>query len=143
MSRRVFVIDTNVLVAGVITARPDAPTARLVDAMLDGRIAYLLSPELLREYEQVLLRPAIARLHGLSGQDTERMLVEIAANAIWREPLADKTHTVPDAKDAHIWALLASEAQAILVNGDKPLIENPRPGVSAITPATWAEQFDI
>ncbi len=143
MSRRVFVVDTNVLVAGVITVRPDAPTARLVDAMLDGRIACLLSPELLREYEQVLGRPAVARLHGLDGPEIERMLTEITANAIWREPLVDKKHTAPDVKDAHLWALLACEPHAILVTGDKPLIDNPRPGSSVVSPATWADQFDL
>ncbi|WP_291322371.1 putative toxin-antitoxin system toxin component, PIN family [Desulfonatronospira sp.] len=142
MNRRVFVVDTNVLVAGVITSRPDAPTARLVDAMLEGRIIYLLSPELLREYEQVLLRPAIARLHGLSSPGIETILTEITANAIWREPLADTKHSAPDAKDSHIWALLANEAQAILITGDKPLIDNPRPGSSVITPATWVDHFD-
>ena len=66
MSTRIFIIDTNVLVAGLITAEPKSPTARVLDAMLNGSLFYLLSAELLREYRNVLLRPRIARLHGLN-----------------------------------------------------------------------------
>ena len=47
MKERIFVIDTNVLAAGLITADTTSPTARILDAMLDGSLFYLLSSELL------------------------------------------------------------------------------------------------
>jgi len=141
MSTRVFIIDTNVLVAGLITGERSSPTALILDAMLSGSLFFLLSAELLREYQAVLLRPRLSRLHGLNEIEIEQLLSEITANAIWREALPDKDHTSPDPRDAHLWALLASEPTAILITGDRLLIESPRPQSSIISPATWAELF--
>ena len=141
MSTRVFIIDTNVLVAGLITGERSSPTARILDAMLSGTLFYLLSTELLGEYRDVLLRPRLSRVHGLNEIEIEQLLSEIAANAIWREALPDIDHTSPDPRDAHLWALLSSEPTSILVTGDRLLIENPRPQSSIISPATWAEHF--
>jgi len=141
MSTRIFIIDTNVLVAGLITAEPNSPTARVLDAMLDGSLFYLLSAELLREYRNVLLRPRLARLHGLNELEIDQLLTEITANAIWREPLPDTDQPSPDPQDAHLWSLLASEPTAVLITGDRLLIENPRLQSSIISPATWAEHF--
>lgn len=141
MIRRVFVVDTNVFVAGLITSEGRAPTALIVDAMLDGGMAFLLSPKLLNEYRHVLQRPAIANLHGLSHDQLELILVETTANAIWREPQPDREYVCLDQDDAHLWALLASEPSAVLITGDRLLIDNPRPGTSVITPSAWREQF--
>ncbi len=141
MSTRIFIIDTNVLVAGLITTERDSPTARVLDAMLSGSLFYILSAELLREYRDVLLRPRLSRLHGLNELEIEQLLTEITANAIWREPRLDTNHASPDPQDAHLWSLLASEPTAVLVTGDRLLIENPRPQSSIISPATWAEHF--
>jgi len=141
MSNRIFIIDTNVLVAGLITAENNSPTARVLDAMLSGSLFYLLSAELLREYRDVLLRPKLSGLHGLNEQEIDQLLNEITANAIWREPLPDPNHISPDPQDAHLWSLLASEPTAVLLTGDRMLIENPRPQSSVISPATWAEHF--
>jgi uncharacterized protein len=141
MSARIFIIDTNVLVAGLITAERNSPTARVLDAMLSGSLFYLLSAELLSEYRDVLLRPRLSRLHGLNELEIEQLLTEITANAIWREPLADTKHPSPDPQDAHLWGLLASEPNAVLITGDRLLIENPRPQSSIISPSTWADYF--
>lgn len=141
MTARTFVIDTNVLVAGLLTTEPRSPTARVLDAMLEGRLVYLLSPELLREVREVLLRPRIARRHGLTQSEIDRLLTELTANALWREPQTDPGPPPPDPQDAHLWALLASEPRALLVTGDRLLLENPRPGTSVITPAAWTERF--
>jgi len=141
MTPRIFIIDTNVLVAGLITAETNSPTARVLDAMLSGSLFYLLSKDLLREYRNVLLRPRLSRLHGLNELDIDQLLTEITANAIWREPQPDRNHNSPDPQDAHLWSLLAAEPTAILVTGDRLLIENPRPQSSIISPATWAENF--
>ena len=58
---RRLIVDTSVLVAGLLTRDPTRPTAWFVDAMLKGRLMYLLSPALLEEYRRVLLRPKIRR----------------------------------------------------------------------------------
>lgn len=89
MSTRIFIIDTNVVAAGLITSESNSSTTRVLDAMLNGSLFYLLSADLLREYRNVLLRPRIARLHGFNEPEIDQILTEITANAIWREPPSD------------------------------------------------------
>jgi putative PIN family toxin of toxin-antitoxin system len=141
MKERIFIVDTNVLVAGLITNDPASPTAMVLNAMLDGRLIYLLSGDLLLEYQNVLMRPRLSELHGLQEAEMDQLLTEIAANAIWRDPPPDKHHLSPDIGDTHLWELLASEPSAVLITGDQLLIEKPRPRSSVINPATWARQI--
>ena len=141
MIQRVFVVDTNIVVAGLITSAPQSPTALILDAMLKGNMAFPLSPELLSEYRNVLLRPKIARIHNLNMDEVEQVLVEITANALWREANQDIRHPCPDPGDSHLWALLGSEPSAIMITGDQLLIDNPRPGSSVISPAAWLAHF--
>jgi putative PIN family toxin of toxin-antitoxin system len=138
MTSRLFIVDTNVLVAGLITSQPASPTAQVLDAMLDGRLLYLLSPALLREYRQVLLRPKLVRLHGLSEEEIDRLLTELTANALWRESVGVPREAAPDPGDAHLWALLAREPGAMLVTGDGLLLEHPRSGSTVITASACA-----
>ena len=105
--------------------------------MINGGLVYLLSPDLLDEYRQILLRPKLFRLHGLTEPEIEQILTEITANAIWRDPPADRDHLSPDLQDSHLWALLATEPAAVLITGDHMLIEKPRPRSSVISPAAW------
>ena len=130
---RLFIVDTNVLVAGLLTSRDASPTARLLDAMLSGSLLFLLSPELLAEYRAVLLRPRIASAHQLAEAEVDALLTEITANAIWREPLAAPAMP-PDAGDTHLWALLACEKNAVLITGDALLLQNPLPGRLVLRP---------
>ena len=66
----------------------------------------------------VLLRPGLARLHGLNEQQIDTILTELTANALWREPEQDRAESAPDPGDDHLWALLANETEAILVDID-------------------------
>ena len=132
-----FIIDTNVLVSGLITKDKSSPTARLLDAMLDGEILYILSPALLSEYGAVLLRPRISKLHGLSSDEVDLLLTEITGNAIWRENTGKSSSNAPDLGDTHLWDLLHSEPGAILITGDRLLLANPPDGHKLITPADY------
>jgi putative PIN family toxin of toxin-antitoxin system len=85
---QIVIVDTNVLVAGLITANAQSPTVRIVDGMLRGDVVFLLSPELLREYRSVLMRPKLVAFHGLADHEVDQLLTELAANALWREPPA-------------------------------------------------------
>ena len=60
------IIDTNVVVAGLLTGNADSPTARILDGMRKGAFPFLLSTALLAGYREVLLRRKIRALHGLS-----------------------------------------------------------------------------
>ena len=124
----ILIIDTNVVVAGLLTSNADSPTRRILDGMLKGRFPFLLSSELLAEYRQVLLRPKIAMLHDLDETEIDQILTELVANPVFREPQSTYPLHAPDPGDNHLWALLACEAGAALVTGDKRLLDNPPEG---------------
>jgi len=86
MTPTVFVVDTNAVIAGLMTDAGRSPVAWILDAMLSGSLRYLLSPERLAEYRSVLLRPKLTKLHGLAEVAVDRLLAELTANAMWREP---------------------------------------------------------
>lgn len=135
---RPYVIDTSVVVAGLLTARAEAPTARILDAMIAADFVFLLSDALLTEYRRVLIRPKIRTRHGLSEGEVDALLESIAENAAIREPGAPST-LPPDPADAHLWALLECEPEAVLVTGDKPLLENPPRKGAVCAPAVFVE----
>lgn len=139
MTPPVFIIDTNVLVAGLISSQPDSPTVRIMDAMLDATILYLLSPSLLREYRLVMLRPKLVKLHQLAEDEIDQILAELTANAIWREPLA--AGQAPDTGDNHLWDLLLQDKETVLITGDQRLLDNPPAGRSVMSPASYLEAF--
>lgn len=140
MSAPPAVIDTNVVVSGLITSAAGAPTARILDAMLEGRFLFLLSSELLAEYRRVLLRPALRRLHGLNEEDIDRILADLALSGGEREP-QPSSEAAPDPQDQHLWDLLACEPEAILVTGDLRLIRQPPSFARVASPGEFAEQF--
>ncbi len=52
-----WVIDTNVVVAGLLS--PHGPPARVLDAVLDGRVKLAYDARILTEYRDVLHRPRL------------------------------------------------------------------------------------
>ncbi len=116
-----LVVDTNVVVAGLLTRDPAAPTARILDAMLRGEARFLLSEELLAEYRTVLLRPKIATLHGLAAVEVDEILLRLAANGAVRDPApADRGPR----GDGHLFALLETEPEALIVSGDAAVLRH-------------------
>lgn len=134
-----IIVDTNVVVSGLLTSNPGAPTAGIVDDMIAGRLQFILSSELLDEYRAVLLRPHIARLHGLDETDIDTLLTTIVQYAVWRDP-ALPSQTAPDPGDNHLWALLEAEPAARLVTGDGSLLEHPIDTNRVLTPAQFASE---
>ena len=135
------IIDTNVVVSGLLTSREEAPTRRLLDGMIAGDFPFFLSIELLAEYRQVLLRKKIQRLHGLSDEDVDRLLEVIVANGILREPAPTREES-PDPGDQFLWNLLEAQPKALLVTGDKALLDDSRQAKSVITPSSFLKLVD-
>lgn len=71
---KLWAIDTNVVVSGLLN--PHGPSARVLDAVLDGRLKLVYDARILAEYRDVLHRPRLklapdkitAFLNGLQGQ---------------------------------------------------------------------------
>jgi len=129
----VVVVDTNVVGSGLLTPDPGAPTASIVDSMLTGEIRVLLSVDLLAEYREVLLRPAIRSRHGLEESEIDAILTAIAENAVVCEP-ADPPTPPPDSGDHHLWSILAARRDAVLVTGDLALLDGAPSWAKVISP---------
>jgi putative PIN family toxin of toxin-antitoxin system len=54
---RLWVIDTNVVVSGLLN--PNGASARVLDAVLDGRVKLVYDARILVEYRDVLHRPRL------------------------------------------------------------------------------------
>ena len=160
--RRFAVIDTNVVVAGLLSGGADgagdSPTVRIVDAMLAGSCPFVLSESLLTEYREVLLRPAISARHGLTEAEVDIVLEEMVLNAGLREPARTPTvegrigaqADLPPAPvavgrpqstppgDEHLIALLNVVPKAVLVTGDRRLAEAVGSWRTVATPVEFA-----
>ncbi len=88
------VFDTNLIVAG-LSSRRGASHALLRQA-IDGRFMLLASPPLWLEYEAVLKREEVRRLHQLGDDDVDDFLDALASavepvhfHYLWRPQLSD------------------------------------------------------
>ena len=133
------VVDTNVVVAGLLTGNTESPTAGILDGMCKGAFPFLLSTALLAEYREVLLRKKIRTLHALSEHDVDVLLTVLAANAIIREP--EPRTGAPDTKDDHLWSLVQSEANCVLVTGDHALVASPPPRSTVLQPRQFMDRL--
>ena len=138
-----FIIDTNVVVAGLLTAHADSPVARILDGMLSATFAFVVSEPLLAEYRAVLVRPKLRKLHGLSEEEVDAILTDIARHAIVLAPASGSgmAPSAPDPGDQFLWNLLATRADLVLVTGDQLLLQDEAMQPRVIAPFTLVTQL--
>ena len=136
MSRPAVIVDTNVVVAGLLTANDRSPVARILDGMLMAAFPFVVSEALLADYRAVLVRPGLRKLHGLTVAEVEALLTDIAQHAIVLAPVS--ASPAPDPGDQLLWELLASRADLQLVTGDKLLLKHPGMRERVISPRALA-----
>lgn len=137
-----FVIDTNVVVAGLLTSQADSPVARVLDGMLSASFPFVVSEALLAEYHAVLVRPKLAKLHGLSVAEVDAILTDLARHAIVLSPASTVASSIaPDSGDQFLWDLLAARPDLVLVTGDKLLLQDQAMRGRIILPQTLAAQL--
>ncbi|MBW1702213.1 MAG: putative toxin-antitoxin system toxin component, PIN family [Deltaproteobacteria bacterium] len=141
MNLPLVVVDTNVLISGLITHQPQSPTCLILDWMLEGRLRFVLSIELLSEYRRVLLRPGIRKFHKLRETEVDIILNDIAFHGILREAPLPVEHA-PDRGDDHLWALMAAQAGTVLITGDKALLKNPPDFAGVISPLVFVRMVE-
>ena len=116
------IVDTNVVVAGLLSGDVGSPVSRILDGMVTAAFPFALSVALLAEYRAVLLRPAIRSRHGLDEDGIDLLLTELARHAIVLVPGAGPS--APDPGDQLLWDLLVVRAGLALVTGDRTLLED-------------------
>lgn len=137
-----FIIDTDVLLAGLLTSHADSPVARILDGMLGAAFSFVLSEALLAEYRAVLVLPRLCKLHGLSDAEIDVILMDIARHAIVLTPVRTAaTPGAPDPGDQFLWDLLATRADLMLVTGDKLLLQDEAMRQRVILPQTFVTKL--
>ena len=141
MSRPAVIVDTNVVVAGLLTGNDASPalakSARILDGMLAAAFPFVVSEALLAEYRTVLVRPGLRKLHGLTVAEVETLLTDIAQHAIVLVPVA--APPAPDPGDQFLWELLAARADLLLVTGDKALQRDAGMRPRVVSPQSFVE----
>ena len=133
MTRQAVIVDTNVVVAGLLTGNDASPdfvdSARILDGMLAAAFPFVVSEALLAEYRTVLVRPNLRKLHGLTVAEVDAILTDLAQHAIVLTPV--QAPRVPDPGVQLLWELLAARADLLLITGRQfisPLISAQKPG---------------
>ncbi len=116
------VVDTNVLVAGVLTSSSRSASRRLLDRHRRGDFALFLSPAALKEIQQVLVLPSLRAMHQLTDDEIQLFCLRLEFDTNTRVlagtlPVSPAvTRDVTDTK----WLALALEAEAdYLVTKDR------------------------
>jgi hypothetical protein len=95
----------------------------------------VLSPALLAEYRAVLIRPKLAKRHGLAPEQIGTVLTDLARHAIVLSPPANPTAApAPDSGVQFLWNLLALRTDLSLVTGDKRLLMDANMQPRVISP---------
>lgn len=146
----VALVDTNVVVSGVLSGDAESATVGILDAMFAGTLRFVLSEALLAEYRHVLLRPSIRERHRLAEWEVDAILEDVVVNSGFRESppfgeaaLLDQEGSAPVIGgalvpgDEHVLALLAVAPEAVLVTGDRRLRVAVAPWREALTPSEF------
>lgn len=137
MSFSAVIVDTNVVVAGLLSASDVSSVARILDGMLAATFPFILSEALLAEYRTVLLRTRIRALHGLTVDEVETLLIELARHAIVLTPVV--TSAAPDPGDQLLWELLAARSDLLLVTGDRLLLRDTHMQARVMSPGAFVD----
>ena len=128
------VYDTNVVVSGLISDR--GIPALLLDLAFNERVALVLSPEILDEYERVLSRP---KLRILTTQ-RESVLKKLRSLAHWVEPRQRITAALDHDDNRFLECAVSGEAD-FLVTGNLRHFPKAFRGTRVVSPRQFFEIF--
>lgn len=114
MTRMYAVIDTNVLVAAMLTRNPNSPTVQIYDCIEGGVIVPMYNDEIMAEYKDVLSREKFHFSMEVI-EDTLALIVEKGISAtrfLYEEPMIDE-------KDRVFYEVTLSNDESFLVTGNK------------------------
>jgi uncharacterized protein len=122
MSRRArrLVYDTNVIVSAVLS--PEGDCDRLLKRVVERDVILVVSAAILNEYERILTRDAVARLHQWTPDQIDALLVSISNHAMSVEPAEIPKVVAGDPTDDIFLAAARTAAAEIIVSGDRHLL---------------------
>ena len=130
------VFDPNVIISGLLS--PAGNAARLLRAWEAGEFELIISAALLEELGRALAYPKLRRR--ISGEEAERVIQWLSESAtVVSDPTIEAPVRSADPGDDYLIALAASR-QAILVSGDKHLLDLAEQ-IPVLDPARFIEQL--
>ena len=130
-----IVLDTNVLISGLIT--PFGPGGDIVRLLAIGTICACFDARILGEYREVLSRPAFR----LAAEHVRALLDQIQADGmlVTARPLAAR---LPDPDDEMFLAVALSGGARCLVTGNlKHYPEQDRQGLAVVSPRHFLDLY--
>ena len=124
------VLDPGVLVSAVLS-QSGAP-AEALDAWRDGAFDLIVSPRLLDELEEVLLRPRFSE-HATPDQVSAYVDALAVEGVAFADP-DDPPRVSRDRDDDYLFALAVSAGADFVVSGDKDLTSVRSPPCAVLTP---------
>jgi len=123
--KRLWVLDTNVVVSGLLT--PDGVCAALFAHLRAGRFEIAWTPAIMREYNEVLRRPKF----GLGPPLIANLLSQLSMDALVSPAPAPE---LPDRNDEPFLAAALATPDRVLVTGNtKDYPPSQRAGAKVIT----------
>lgn len=114
MKKKIFaVVDTNVIVSGMITSNSASPTAKVLDCLSEKHITPLYCEEILQEYESVLGREKFK----FPKEKIEKFLKMMKSDGIVSNRIPSKEF-IPDPKDIVFYEVALSKEDSFLVTGN-------------------------
>ncbi|MEW6357971.1 MAG: putative toxin-antitoxin system toxin component, PIN family [Planctomycetota bacterium] len=129
-----IVLDTNVLISGVLFS---GPPARILDASRIGTVQFVTSPEILTEYSEVVASLS----HDFPKVPVRRIIEMIAVHAemVAAPPLVNSVCADPD-DDKFLACALAAGVKTI-VSGDKHLLQvSGYEGIQVMRPSRFISE---
>lgn len=129
------IIDTNVIIASLLTSHEDSATAKVMDLFYNDKINVYYSDDIYKEYEDVINRPKF----NFDKDKIEAILLYIKQNAIKFNPEAIEAEMI-DIKDKPFYEIVLDERikDSKLITGNiKHFPSNPK----IITPIEFLEEY--
>ena len=135
------VLDTNVLVSGVIAS---GYSASILDAARREEIRLVTSAHLLEEFSDVISRRHIARKYPKAAEEAEALLDFLRAFAVLASGIPEPGTISPDRDDDFVLACALEEKADCIVSGDPHLLNlKIYKGISILTPKQFVERYSV
>jgi len=129
------VLDTNVLVAGLLSAA--GPPAWIIEAVLTGDLDLAFNMAIRQEYEDVLLRPEFR----FSRPRVEALLAVIDQFGFWAAAVAPWPVALPDPDDEPFLGVAAATGSALVTGNLRHFPVRCRLGVRVLTPRELVDKL--
>jgi uncharacterized protein len=131
------VLDPGVLVSAVLS-RSGAP-ARIIDAWRDGEFDLIVSPRLLDELEDVLLRPQFGDY--ATPEQVRAYVDSLAVEGIAFDDPGNPPRVTRDPDHDYLLALAVAAGADFLVSGDKDITSVPDAPCAILTPRAFLDRL--